>query len=144
MMKLAHMRTFTGKEDPDLPLLERIRSIDLPASEITAQINDSQSSSNRHISTSTVQRSLRESGLHGRIAAKKPPPTDTNNKKRLAWTKKHKQWTFNRWKSVLWYDESKFEIFGSNCCVFVRSRVGERMISSCVVPTVKHVGLLCW
>ena len=39
----------------------------LPASEIAAQINASQISSNRHISTSTVQRRLRESGLHGRI-----------------------------------------------------------------------------
>ena len=41
-------------------------SSELPASEIAAQINVSQSSSNRHNSTST------ESGLHGRIAAKKP------------------------------------------------------------------------
>jgi hypothetical protein len=40
-------------------------------SEIAAQINASQSSSNRRISTSTVQRRLRESGLHGQIAAKK-------------------------------------------------------------------------
>ena len=46
----------------------------------------------------------------------------------------------DRWKSVLWSDESKFEIFGSNRSVFVRRRVGERMISACVVPTVKHGG----
>uniref|UniRef100_A0A4W5PY66 Family with sequence similarity 131 member B n=1 Tax=Hucho hucho TaxID=62062 RepID=A0A4W5PY66_9TELE len=55
----------------NLPLLQRISSLELPASEIAAQINASQSSSNRHISTSTVQRRLRESGLHGQIAAKK-------------------------------------------------------------------------
>jgi hypothetical protein len=85
MMKLAFMRTATGKEDPELPLLQRIRSLQLPASEIAAQINDSQSSNNRHISTSTVQRRLRESGLHGWIAAKKPLLKDTNDKKRLAW-----------------------------------------------------------
>ena len=139
-MKLALMRTATGKEDPELPLLQRISSLELPASEIAAQINASQSSSNRHISTSTVQRRLRESGLHGRIAAKKPLLKDTNNKKRLAWAKKHEQWTLDRWKSVLWSDESKFEIFGSNRRVFVRRRVGEQMISACVVPTVKHGG----
>ena len=46
----------------------RISSLELLASEIATQINSSQSSSNRHISTSTVQRRLRESGLHGRIA----------------------------------------------------------------------------
>ena len=44
------------------------------------------------------------------------------------------------WKSVLWSDESKFEICGSNRRVFGRCRVGERMISACVVPTVKHGG----
>ena len=49
MMKLALMRTATGKEDPELPLLQRTSSLELPASEIAAQINASQSSSNRHI-----------------------------------------------------------------------------------------------
>ena len=93
-----------------------------------------QSSSNTHISTSTVQRRLRESDLHGQIVAKKPQLKDINNKKRLAWAKKHKQWTSDQWKSVLWSDEAKFEIFGSKHCVC------EWMISSCVVPTVKHGG----
>ena len=60
MMKLALMRTATGTEDPELPLLQRISSLELPASEFAAQRNASQSSSHRHISTSTVQR-LRES-----------------------------------------------------------------------------------
>ena len=67
MMKLSLMRTARGKEDPELPLLQRTRSLELPASEIAAQINASHSSSNRHISTSTVQRRLRESGLHSQI-----------------------------------------------------------------------------
>ena len=37
MMKLALMSTATGMEDPELPLLQRIRSFELPASEIEAQ-----------------------------------------------------------------------------------------------------------
>ena len=90
----------------------------------------------RHISTSTVQRRLIESGLHGQIAAKKPLLKDTNNKKRLTKAKKHEQWTIDCWKSVLCSDESKLEIFGSNRCVFVRRRVGEQVISACV----KHGG----
>jgi hypothetical protein len=65
MTKEALMRTATGNEDRELSPLKRIRSLELPTSEIAAQINASQSSSNRHISTSTVQRRLRESGLHG-------------------------------------------------------------------------------
>ena len=74
------------------------------------------------------------------LQQKKTLLKDTNMKKRLAWAKKHEQWTLDQWKSVLWSDESKFEIFGSNRCIFVRRRVGERMISACVVPTVKHGG----
>ena len=44
----------------------------------------------------------------------------------------NEQRTLDQWKTVLWSDDSKFEIFGSNCRVFVRRRV--------VVPTVKHGG----
>jgi hypothetical protein len=55
------MKTTTGKEDPELdpelPLLQRISSLELTAPQIAAR----QSSSNRHISTSTDQRRLRES-----------------------------------------------------------------------------------
>jgi hypothetical protein len=49
MMKLALMRTTTVKEDPELSLRQSISSLALPASEIAAQINASQSSINRHI-----------------------------------------------------------------------------------------------
>jgi hypothetical protein len=103
------------------------------------------------ISTSTVQRRLRESGLHGQIAAKKPILKDTNNKKILAWAKKHEQWTLDGWKSVLWSDECKFEIFGFNHRVFGRYRVGERMMCGSLhvwFPPWRRrcddVGVLCW
>ena len=82
--ELALMRTAIGKEDPELPLLQRMRSLELTAPQLAAQINASQSSSNRHISISTVQRRLRESGLHGQNAVKKTLLKDTNTKKTLA------------------------------------------------------------
>ena len=40
--KLALMRTATGKEDPEFPLLQRISQLELPASDIVAQINVSE------------------------------------------------------------------------------------------------------
>ena len=52
--------------------------------------------------TDTSQHQLRESGLHGQIAAKKQLLKDTNKNKRLDWAKKHEQWTIDRWKFVLW------------------------------------------
>ncbi|CAJ0922697.1 unnamed protein product [Ranitomeya imitator] len=42
--------------------------------------------------------------------------------KKLVWAKEHKEWRLDQCKSVLWSDESKFEIFGSNHRVFVRRR----------------------
>jgi hypothetical protein len=41
-MKLTLMRTATGKEDPQFPLLQRLSSLQLPASDIAAQIKDSE------------------------------------------------------------------------------------------------------
>ena len=41
MMKLTLMRIATGKDDPELPLLQWISSLELPASESAAQINQS-------------------------------------------------------------------------------------------------------
>ena len=43
-MQQALMRTATGKEDSQLPLLQRTRSLELTAPQIAAQINASQSS----------------------------------------------------------------------------------------------------
>jgi phenylalanyl-tRNA synthetase beta subunit len=78
MMKLALMQTATGKEDKELPLLQRISSLVTslrncsPYKCFRVQVTDT--------STLTVQRRLRESGLRGRIAAKKPPLKITNKK----------------------------------------------------------------
>ena len=70
MMKLALLRTKTGKEDPELPLLQRISSLELTAPQIAAQIL------HRVQVTDTSQHQLFrgdcKSGLHGRITAKKP------------------------------------------------------------------------
>ncbi|XP_073531794.1 mRNA-capping enzyme isoform X3 [Phyllobates terribilis] len=83
----------------------------------------------------------RQDGVqNGKIAARKPLLRTGNKQKRLVWAKEHKEWTLDQWKSVLWSDESQFEIFGSNHRVFVRRRKGERMDSTCLVPTVKHGG----
>jgi hypothetical protein len=42
IIKLVLMRTATGKEDQELPLLQRINSLELTAIEIAAQIYTSE------------------------------------------------------------------------------------------------------
>lgn len=88
----------------------------------------------------TIKRRLINVNLNGRVAARKPLLRPTNKKKRLAWAKEHQQWTPEDWKTVLFTDESKFQVFGSNRRRFVRRTVGERMLPECIQPTVKHGG----
>jgi len=90
-----------------------------------------------------VKRRLREAGIFGRAAARKPLLRPTNKKKRLVWGKEHINWTPEQWSKVLWTDESKFELFGSKRRVYVRRRAGERMKDECVQPSVKHGGGSC-
>ena len=39
---------------------------------------------------------------------------------------------------VLWTDESKFKMFGSNRKVYEWQKVGERPATPCITPIVKH------
>ena len=128
-----------------------LRNRRLTAAQIRDQVNATQSSSSRHISRTTVKRRLCESGLHGRIAARKPLLRTGNKQKRLVWAKEHKEWTLDQWKSVLWSDESKFEIFGSNHRVFCATQ--KRWTDGLYMPGSHReawrrrcdgVGVLCW
>lgn len=92
------------------------------------------------ISLTTVKRRLREKGLIGRVAVKKPLLRPVNKKKRLQFAKEHKNWTIDDWKNVLWTDESKFELFGSHRRQYCRRKVNERYKPNCILPTTKHGG----
>lgn len=92
------------------------------------------------VSVTTVKSVLKKHGLSGRIAVKKPLLRAVNKRKRLKFAQKYKHWTVEQWKSVLWTDESKFEIFGNKRRQYVRRRVGERYDPKCITPTVKHGG----
>ena len=60
--------------------------------------------------------------------------------KKLSWTRAHKNWLLDKWKSVLFTDESKYELFGSHRRQYVQRRPGECFNPDCIVSTVKHGG----
>uniref|UniRef100_A0A096LR55 Transposase Tc1-like domain-containing protein n=1 Tax=Poecilia formosa TaxID=48698 RepID=A0A096LR55_POEFO len=105
-------RVTSAAEDKFIPVTS-LRNHRLTAAQIGDQVNATQSSSSRHISATSVKRRLCE------IAARKPLIRTGNKQKRLVLAKEHKEWTLDQWKYVLWSDESKFVIFGSNHRVFV-------------------------
>lgn len=94
------------------------------------------------ISTSTVQRRLivRANGFFGLVAVKKPLLRPVNRQKRLLFAQKHKDWTMDQWKSVIWSGESKFELFGNKRRQHDRRKAGERFKAQCIAPSVKHGG----
>lgn len=115
----------------------------LTAPDINRELNKTRSNK---VSVSTVKNRLSAAGLRGRVAVKKPLLRAIHKEKRLEWAKQHEHWTVEQWKSVLWTDESKFQIFGSNRRVFVRRRSHERVSESCLVSSVKQGGgnVLVW
>ena len=94
----------------------------------------------------TIRNRLMKGGLRGRVTAKKPLLRKANKVKRLQWARKHVNLTISQWKTVVWSDESKFELFGNKRRIFVRRHQNEHYIPQCIVPTVKHEGgsIMVW
>ena len=90
----------------------------------------------------TVCRRLHEAGFKGRVARKIPYVDKTNRMKRIQYRKQ----PLCFWDQVLWTDESKFDLFGSDGMVMVWRTPQEAFDPRCTVPTVKHGGgnVKCW
>ena len=101
---------------------------------------------NINVSTDTIRRVLRRNGLHARIRRKKPYLKKEHQKRQLAFARKYQNWTIEDWKHVIWSDESKFQIFGSDGCKYCWKRPGEQLKSYHVQPTVKFGGgsIMVW
>lgn len=68
----------------------------------------------RPVSRQTVARALRSSGLKAIARVKKPALSVKNSKARLEFALKHKNWTLDDWKRVVWSDETKINRLGSD------------------------------
>ena len=92
------------------------------------------------ISESTVQRRAHEVGLFGRVARKKPYVNKNNRLKRLKYAKEMLRKPLGFWDTIVWSDESKFNLFGSDGRIMVWRSRDEEFDPKCTVPTVKHGG----
>src|SRR5262249_3442680 len=66
---------------------------------------------NIEVSDGTVRRTLNEAGLKAAEKVKKPKLSPKNIKARLEFAKRHKDWTVEDWKHVVWSDETKINRF---------------------------------
>jgi transposase len=94
----------------------------------------------------TVRNALRASGLGAIEKQSKPLLSEKNVKKRLEWCRKHKDWTVDDWKRVIWTDETKINRFNSDGRQWAWIRSGEELQNHHVKLTVKHGGgsIMLW
>ncbi len=62
------------------------------------------------LSVNTIHRAIRRCRLKFYRSKKKPYLNMIQKRRRFLWAKAHLKWTVAKWKTVLWSDESKFEV----------------------------------
>ena len=67
-----------------------------------------------YVSTNTVYRALKRNGLTAQVKCKKPLLSKKYCNTWLKFAKQFKDQTVSDWNKVVWSDESKFQIFGSD------------------------------
>jgi transposase len=92
------------------------------------------------VSSSTIQRSLRRNGLRSRIRRKVPLLRATHRRKRLEFALEHKDWSIDDFRKVIWSDESKINVFGSDGRKYCWKRPGDKPREHHFLSTVKHGG----
>lgn len=91
-----------------------------------------------HVSEWTITRAIRLfSPFKSHWCTRKPFISIKNVRHRIKWCREHLDWTIDDWRSVVWSDESPFQLRSG-----VRFRVwrtsGERLDKRCMKGTVKH------
>lgn len=101
---------------------------------------------NLDCSPRTIQRRIREAGFVSCKPIKKPLINERNRLKRLAFAKEHLDWTPRQWRAVLFTDESKFNMFGSDGNFRVWRPQGKRFDYRYTQKTVKYGGgsIMVW
>jgi transposase len=98
------------------------------------------------VSNLTVRRALQEAGLKAQEKEAKPKLSARNIKTRLEFARRHRHWTVEDWKRVIWSDETKINRFCSDGRSWCWARGGESRQPHHVKQTVKHGGgsLMVW
>jgi transposase len=88
------------------------------------------------VSPDTIRRILVRHGFKARCKIKKPLLKKNHKKNRLNFAKKYRHWTYEDWRHVIWSDESKFMLFGSDGRKYCWKRDSEPLSERTVTPTV--------
>ena len=92
------------------------------------------------VSTQTTRRALHQIGEHGCHPKRKPLLKTIHKKSSKQFVEDMSTKHMDYWNHVLWFDEMKINLFGSDGFKHVWRRPGEEYKGKCVMPTVKHGG----
>ncbi len=97
------------------------------------------------LSVNTIHRAIRRCRLKLYRSKKKPYLNMIQKRRRFLWAKAHLKWTVAKWKTVLWSDESKFEVlFGKLGRHVIRTKE-DKDNPSCYQHSVqKPASLMVW
>lgn len=92
------------------------------------------------VSVWTVRRRLKKANLTPKRPARGPKLTPVHRQVRLQFARDHLNWTVEQWSSILFTDESKMCLHGSDRRGRVYRRPGERFAQCCFSETVSYGG----
>ena len=95
---------------------------------------------------STIQRTLHQEKLFGRLMRKKPFLSVRHKKSRMRYAKAHLDKPEAFWKKILWSDETKMELFGQNKRRYAWRKKHTEFHEKNLLPTVKYGGgsIMLW
>jgi len=97
------------------------------------------------LSVNTIRCAICRCQLNLYHAKRKPYVNMVQKPRRVLWAKAHLKWTVSKWKSVLWSDESKFDILVGNHGRHVLWAKGKRDLPACYQRSVqKPASLMLW
>lgn len=98
------------------------------------------------VSASTMKRALRRIGYKPKVVRRKATMTKEHKRRRLAFAKKHRHWTVEDWKRVIFTDESVMRYNGCNLREYALSKVGDSLDPNLVKETRKFGGgtIMVW
>ncbi len=97
------------------------------------------------LSVNTIHRAIRRCRLKLYRSKKKPYLNMIQKRRRFLWAKAHLKWTVAKWKTVLWSDESKFEVLFGKLGRHVIQTKEDKDNPSCYQRSVqKPASLMVW
>ncbi|KAI1000236.1 hypothetical protein K3495_g7963 [Podosphaera aphanis] len=94
----------------------------------------------------TVRNVLRQASLKAWKKVKKPALNSRHRKARLKFAQKHKEWTIEDWKRVIWSDETKINRICSDGIQYTWRKPQPGLAGRGIVPTLKFGGgnIMIW